>query len=60
MRDSTPAIAVRPEPKKKMPPHLRIVENDFLKPGVRNPSGRNFEQDSPLSPGVANPHDDWE
>jgi hypothetical protein len=43
------------------PPHLRVVENDHLKPTVRASSARTTELDDRLPAGVLSaPHDDWE
>jgi hypothetical protein len=44
------------------PPHLRIVEDAFLKPGTRADSARTVEQDGTLPPGALSAPNDggWE
>jgi hypothetical protein len=66
MPDSLPAIAARPTRKPAVnplgPPHLRVVEDGFLKPGTRADGARTVEQDDRLPPGVLSAPNDgmWE
>jgi hypothetical protein len=54
-------FAVRRESRSLGPPHLRIVEDDFLKPETRAKGARTVEADAVLPPGVLTaPTGDWE
>jgi hypothetical protein len=57
-RPGEPAPSTARRPKPLGPPHLRVVENDFLKPTTRAKGARTVEQDDTLPAGVLT--GDWE